>query len=187
MEDGLGSGRDRDAKKPSPSAHRCHCPLSLHHRICCARCPTDRQTQPSAPPSPARPAPSPPLWQGNVQDFHIPRRFHPLLAAVNTAVATGGQRPTSASPCAKDDLLLSLNVDLGRVWLEVHLNKEMAPPKGGLRCNMLAAEMEMLGMGIDRLIRRGCIDLTPLLLGMWEEVWVWENDSKQREDGGNGH
>ena len=52
----------------------------------------------------------------------------------------------------------------------MRLNEEMAPPKGGLGRNVSAAAMEMLGLGTDRLIGRGCIDLTPLLLGTWEEV-----------------
>jgi hypothetical protein len=42
--------------------------------------------------------------------------------------------------------------------------------------------MEMIGLGTDRLIGWGCVDLTPLLLGTWEEVW--ENGSEQHEDGG---
>ena len=35
--------------------------------------------------------------------------------------------------------------------------------------NVLAAGMEMLGLGTDRLIRRGCVNLTPLLLETWEQ------------------
>jgi len=35
--------------------------------------------------------------------------------------------------------------------------------------NVSAAGMEMLGLGTDRLIRRGCVNLTPLLLGTWEQ------------------
>jgi hypothetical protein len=53
-----------------------------------------------------------------------------------------------------------------------------APTKGGLKCNVLAAGVERLGRGTNRLIGRGCVDLTPLLLGTWEEVW--EKDSEHR-------
>jgi hypothetical protein len=98
-----------------------------------------------------------------------------------------GGNANFCTPLRHDDLLLilSLNVNFGRVWLEVRLNKEMSPPKGGLRLNVLAAGMEMLGLGTDQLIGWGYIDLTPLLLGTWEEVW--ENDSEQRKDCGDGH
>ena len=98
-----------------------------------------------------------------------------------------GGNANCCTPLRHDDLLLilSLNVDFGRVRLEMRLNKEMAPPKGGLRLNLLAAGMEMLGLGTDWLIGWGYIDLTPLLLGTWEEAW--ENDSEQRKDCGDGH
>ena len=45
-------------------------------------------------------------------------------------MATGGQLQLlhPPAPMRKDDLLFSLNVDSGRVRLEVHLNKGMAPP-----------------------------------------------------------
>ncbi len=69
--------------------------------------------------------------------------------------------------------------------LEVRLNKEMAPPKGGLRRNVSATGMEMLGLGKNLLIGWGCANLMPLLLGTWEEVW--KNDREQRKDGSNGH
>ena len=39
MEGGLGSGRNRDAEKPSSSAHHRRCPSSLHPRIRRVRCP----------------------------------------------------------------------------------------------------------------------------------------------------
>jgi hypothetical protein len=78
-------------------------------------------------------------------------------------------------PLCKDDLLLSLNIHFVKVWLEVCFNEEMAPPKGGLRRNMSAVGMKMLGVSTNRLIGWGWVDLMPLLLGTWEEVW--KNDS----------
>ena len=85
---------------------------------------------------------------------------------------------------------MSLNVDFGRVRLrlEVRLNEEMAPPKGGLRRNLSAAEMEMLGLGMDWLIGQGYVDLTPLLLGTWEEVWEndWQRWASTMTAGGGG-
>ncbi len=56
------------------------------------------------------------------------------------------------TPLCKDNLLLSLNINFGRVRLELRLNEEMAPPKGGLRRNVSATGMEMLGLGTDRLV-----------------------------------
>ena len=79
----------------------------------------------------------------------------------------------------------SIHIYFGRVRLEVRLNEEMYPPKRGLRCNVSATGMEMLGLGTDRLIGQGCVDLMPLLLGTWEKVW--ENNSEQGGDGGGGH
>jgi hypothetical protein len=35
--------------------------------------------------------------------------------------------------------------------------------------------MEMLGLGTDRLIGKGYVDLMPLLLGVWEEEWEKDN------------
>ena len=88
----------------------------------------------------------------------------------------GGGNTNFPTPLRKEDLLLSLNVDFGRVRLEVRINEKMSPPKRGLRRNVSAAGMEILGLGTDWLIgQEGCVDLTSLLLGMWEEVW-WEND-----------
>ena len=85
---------------------------------------------------------------------------------------------------------MSLNVDFGRVRLrlEVHLNEEMAPPKGGLRRNVSAAEMEVPGLGMDWLIGQGYLDLTLLLLGMWEEVWEndWQRWASTMTAGGGG-
>jgi hypothetical protein len=44
----------------------------------------------------------------------------------------------------------SIHVNFGRVRLKVRLKEEMYPPKGGLRCNVSATGMEMLGLGTDR-------------------------------------
>jgi hypothetical protein len=91
----------------------------------------------------------------------------------------------------------SIHVNFGRVRLEVRLNKEMYPPKGGLRCNMSATGMEMLRLGTDRLIGWGCVDLTPLLLGTWEweggglgeqqrAGWGWWQRASTMTAGGSG-
>ena len=40
--------------------------------------------------------------------------------------------------------------------------------------------MEMLGLGTDRLIGRGYVDLMPLLLGLWEECWEEESGGGQQ-------
>ena len=60
-----------------------------------------------------------------------PGTFHPLLAVIKMATATGGGNADFRTPLRKDNLLLlSLNVDFSRVRLEVLLNEEIAPSKG---------------------------------------------------------
>ena len=69
----------------SAHRHHCHCPSSLHPRICRPRVPADRRT-PSLPPSASRP-PRPTTItssSGRHRDGHSNR----------------GTTPTSASPCA---------------------------------------------------------------------------------------
>ena len=120
----------------------------------------------------------------------------------------GGNSADFRIPLRKDDLLPSLEADYGQVRLEVRLDEEMAPTEavlvsgalstalgaaaagasvvgmGGLTRDASAAGMEMLGLGTDRLIGRGFVDLTSLLLGVWEEVW--ENDVERSRGGGDG-
>ena len=165
VEGGSGSDRDRDAEKQLSPAYRRRCPSSLHPRIRRASPPRPR---PSSPPPLARPGPPPPCHYiretfkaSSVHDdsilFWLPLRPRQPRRP--------GAKPTSArmtSSCP------SIHVNFGRVRLEVRLNEEMYPPKGGLRCNVSATRMEMLGLGKDRLIGWGCINLTPLLLGTWE-------------------
>ncbi len=98
-------------------------------------------------------------------------------------------------PLRKDDLYPSTKIDFCTVRLEVRLDEEMSGAEsilvggalstavgaaaagasvvgmGGLTRDASTAGMEMLGLGTDRLIGRGYVDLSPLLLGGWEEVW----------------
>ncbi|KAL7428323.1 hypothetical protein ACHAXH_001561 [Discostella pseudostelligera] len=90
-----------------------------------------------------------------------------------------------------------------RVALEIRLDEEMTPTEsllvsGALSTAVGAAAsvtsvvgmgkqvqdvshmgMEMLGLGTDRLIGRGYVDLMPLLLGLWEECWEESGGGKQ--------
>ncbi|KAL3821902.1 hypothetical protein ACHAXA_008436 [Cyclostephanos tholiformis] len=126
----------------------------------------------------------------------------------------GGMRNALRLPLRKDDLSPpppSMNVDHDIVRLEVRLDEEMSPAESilvggalstavgaaaagasvvGMGClarDASNAGMEMLGLGTDRLIGRGYVDLTPLLLGAWEEVWErggWGGDDD--DEGGDG-
>ena len=168
VEGGSGSGRDRDAEKQLSPAYRRRCPSSLHPRIRRASPPPAPPLQP--PPPLARLGPPPPCHYiretfkaSSVHDdsilFWLPLRPRQPRRQ--------GAKPTSArmtSSCP------SIHINFGRVRLEVRLNEEMYPPNRGLRCNVSATRMEMLGLGTDRLMGRGCGDLPPLLLGTWE----WE-------------
>eukprot|EP00581_Thalassiosira_minuscula_P001305 CAMPEP_0183743920 /NCGR_PEP_ID=MMETSP0737-20130205/65467_1 /TAXON_ID=385413 /ORGANISM="Thalassiosira miniscula, Strain CCMP1093" /LENGTH=755 /DNA_ID=CAMNT_0025979553 /DNA_START=91 /DNA_END=2354 /DNA_ORIENTATION=- len=116
-------------------------------------------------------------------------------------------------PLRKDDLLPALRMDGGKVGLEVRLDEEMAPTEsllvGGALSTAVGAAtaatsvvgmgrqaqnvsnmgMEMLGLGTDRLIGRGYVDLMPLLLGLWEESWKQkqqhDEDDRNANSGGN--
>ncbi|KAL3772017.1 hypothetical protein ACHAWU_008039 [Discostella pseudostelligera] len=90
-----------------------------------------------------------------------------------------------------------------RVALEIRLDEEMTPTEsllvsGALSTAVGAAAsvtsvvgmgkqvqdvshmgMEMLGLGTDRLIGRGYVDLMPLLLGLWEECWEESSGGQQ--------
>eukprot|EP00579_Thalassiosira_antarctica_P010473 CAMPEP_0201912938 /NCGR_PEP_ID=MMETSP0903-20130614/3476_1 /ASSEMBLY_ACC=CAM_ASM_000552 /TAXON_ID=420261 /ORGANISM="Thalassiosira antarctica, Strain CCMP982" /LENGTH=693 /DNA_ID=CAMNT_0048448001 /DNA_START=123 /DNA_END=2201 /DNA_ORIENTATION=+ len=109
-------------------------------------------------------------------------------------------------PLQKDDLLPALHTDGGKVTLEVRLDEEMAPTEsllvGGALSTAVGAAtaatsvvgmgrqaqtvsnmgMEMLGLGTDRLIGRGCVDLMPLLLGLWEESWEQKQQLQEEEE-----
>ena len=107
-------------------------------------------------------------------------------------------RSTFHIPLQKDDLFPTLQIDGGKIGLEVRLDEEMAPTEsllvGGALSTALGAAtaatsvvgmgrqaqnvsngMEMLGLGTDRLIGRGYVDLMPLLLGLWEESLEHDN------------
>ncbi len=98
-------------------------------------------------------------------------------------------------PLHKDDLLPTLQTDGGQISLEIRLDEEMAPTEsllvgGALTSAVNVASVatsmvgmgkqtrevsnmgrEMLGLGSDRLIGRGVVDLMPLLVGLWEDDW----------------
>ena len=107
-------------------------------------------------------------------------------------------------PLRKDELYPKLQSDGCRIALEVRLEEEMAQAEslmvGGVLSNAVGAAaaatslvpvvgktlgehgksgaragMEMMGLGTDRLIGRGYIDLMPLLMGIWEEEFDKEN------------
>ena len=127
---GSGSGWDRDAEKPSSSAHRRRCPSSLHPRIRRARCPVDRLTPP--------PGPAPPGLK--TSRF---RMIPPSSGSCRDGRGDGGAVPASASPCARTTSSCPSTSTLGE-------------------CSWRCASTR----------------------GTWEEVW--ENDSEQRKDGGDG-
>ncbi|KAL7472130.1 hypothetical protein ACHAXS_012466 [Conticribra weissflogii] len=101
-------------------------------------------------------------------------------------------------PLQKDDLYPTLHQDGGHVSLEIRIEEDMTAAEslivGGALSNAVSAAsamastipkvgqhvgqrtrigaeagMELLGLGKDRLIGRGFVDLMPLLLGFWEE------------------
>jgi hypothetical protein len=109
-------------------------------------------------------------------------------------------------PLRKDDLFPSTKIDFATVRLEVRLDEEMSGAEsilvggalstavgaaaagasvvgmGGLTRDASHAGMEMLGLGTDRLIGRGYVDLTPLLLGAWDEVWEQSGGKREPRD-----
>lgn len=118
--------------------------------------------------------------------------------------ATSQNTSTFRIPLRKDDMHPSLQSDGARIALEIRLDEEMAPTEsilvGGALSHAVGAAaaatslvpvvgrsvgeqahrgatvgMEMLGLGTDRLIGKGYVDLMPLLLGVWEEEWEKEN------------
>lgn len=119
----------------------------------------------------------------------------------NNGNHNGGSSSTFHLPLKKDDFSSSAihgNDSDGsgmKVALEIRLDEEMTPTEsllvGGALSKAVGAAasvtsvvgmgkqvqdvshmgMELLGLGADRLIGRGYVDLTPLLLGLWEECW----------------
>lgn len=116
-------------------------------------------------------------------------------------------------PLRKDDLYPKLQTDGCKVALEIRLDEEMAQAEslmvGGVLSHAVGAAaaatslvpvvgkslgergqkgahagMEMMGLGTDRLIGKGYVDLMPLLMGVWEEEFDRENrDLNSEEDG----
>jgi hypothetical protein len=107
-------------------------------------------------------------------------------------------------PLCKDDLYPKLQTDGCRVALEIRLDEEMAQAEslmvGGVLSHAVGiaagatslvpvvgkslgehgqkgaqAGLQNLGLGTDRLIGKGYIDLMPLLMGVWEEEFDKEN------------
>ena len=108
-------------------------------------------------------------------------------------------------PLRKVDLLPNLTVDGGIVKLEVRLDEEMAGAEsllvkgalstavgvattatsvvglGNFTKDASTAGMEMVGLSTDRLIGRGYVDLMPLLLGSWEEIWEQQQQQEEQQ------
>jgi len=109
-------------------------------------------------------------------------------------------------PLHKDDLLPTLQTDGGKISLEVRLDEEMAPTEsllvgGALTSAVNVASVatsmvgmgkqtkevsnlgrEMLGLGSDRLVGKGFVDLMPLLVGLWEDDWEDVSSSSSLSD-----
>jgi len=108
-------------------------------------------------------------------------------------------------PLRKVDLLPNLTVDGGIVKLEIRLDEEMTGAEsllvkgalstavgvattatsvvglGNFTKDASSAGMEMVGLSTDRLIGRGIVDLMPLLLGSWEEIWEQQQQQQEEE------
>eukprot|EP00577_Skeletonema_sp_RCC1716_P005818 CAMPEP_0113378370 /NCGR_PEP_ID=MMETSP0013_2-20120614/3661_1 /TAXON_ID=2843 ORGANISM="Skeletonema costatum, Strain 1716" /NCGR_SAMPLE_ID=MMETSP0013_2 /ASSEMBLY_ACC=CAM_ASM_000158 /LENGTH=766 /DNA_ID=CAMNT_0000260583 /DNA_START=181 /DNA_END=2482 /DNA_ORIENTATION=- /assembly_acc=CAM_ASM_000158 len=109
-------------------------------------------------------------------------------------------------PLHKDDLLPTLQTDGGKISLEVRLDEEMAPTEsllvgGALTSAVNVASVatsmvgmgkqtkevsnlgrEMLGLGSDRMLGLGFVDLMPLLVGLWEDDWEDVSSSSSLSD-----
>jgi hypothetical protein len=108
-------------------------------------------------------------------------------------------------PLQKDDLLPTFQTDGGRIGLEIRLDEEMAPTESLLVDGALSSAVnvasvatsmvgmgkqtkevsnygrEMLGLGSDRLIGKGYVDLMPLLVGLWEDDWDVSSSSSSSD------
>jgi len=102
-------------------------------------------------------------------------------------------------PLYKNDLLPTLQTDGAKITLDIRLDEQMTQAEsllvdGALSSAVTVASVatsmvgmgqqtkvvsnigrEMLGLGSDRLIGRGVVDLMPLLVGLWEEDWEENN------------
>jgi len=150
-----------------------------------------------------------PIWG---TDTHFDSTHHSNASNENNQHST-----TSSSsfhiPLQKNDLLPTTHIDGTSVHLEIRLDEEMTSTEsllvgGALSTAMTAATaatsvvgmgrqtknvgnmgMELLGLGSDRLIGRGYVDLMPLLLGLWEDSWEEVQDEKENygsREGSNG-
>jgi len=115
-------------------------------------------------------------------------------------------------PLQKDDMLPTLHTDGGRICLEIRLDEEMAPTESLLVDGALSSAVnvasvatsmvgmgkqtkevsnfgrELLGLGSDRLIGKGYVDLMPLLVGMWEDDWdVSSSSDNHHHHSSNNH
>ena len=113
----------------------------------------------------------------------------------NTTDSNNTNQSNFQIPLHKDDLLPTHQTDGAKIKLQIRLDEEMAPTESLLVNGALSSAVnvasvatsvvgmgrqtkevsnmgrEILGLGSDRLIGRGVVDLMPLLVGMWEEEW----------------
>lgn len=136
-----------------------------------------------------------PIW-GDAHNF-LDDNSHP---------EDSSSRSTFRIPLQKDDFFPSLHTDGGRVALEVRFEEEMTPTESLLVGGALSSAvnvataassivgvgkqtqhgaevgMELLGLGKDRLIGKGYVDVMPLLLGLWEEDWEKESSDNNKPE-----
>eukprot|EP00986_Skeletonema_menzelii_P021365 scaffold34286_cov251-Skeletonema_menzelii.AAC.1 len=135
-----------------------------------------------------------PIWSGSGDDTSNNDSTHH-----NSNQNNNNNNNNFHIPLYKNDLLPTLQTDGAKITLDIRLDEQMTQAEsllvdGALSSAVTVASVatsmvgmgqqtkvvsnigrEMLGLGSDRLIGRGDVDLMPLLVGLWEEDWEENN------------